>query len=279
MEADPNAKLAVGLQQAELQISRNQFEQALATLNHLRELQPRHPYVLYLLSRLYRQLGDWQALKGLVDDLRRLRGVPREQLDSADAEATRHLLEAAGKAGDAEAVRRLWKSLPRALRRDPQLVVAHARALDACGLHEQAVDELLAAIDRQWDPALVEELGRLHPQDPMRVLGHAERWLKDHGNDAVLLRTLGRLALLAELWGKARRYLETALDLAPEPETCRLLGELLERLGEQDAALACYRRGLALAATEGPPKLPSGPREVSREEAISQSPTLTLLGQ
>jgi len=281
IEADPDAELAVGLQQAELQLSRHQYEQALATLTHLRELAPRHPYVLFLLARLHRKLGDWGALKDLVTDLRKARGVPRDLLDEADAEATRHLLLQAGDRGDHEAVDRLWKTLPRPLRKEPSLVAARARALDACGQHELAVDELLAAIDRQWDAELVDLLGRLRPRDPMRVLGHAEGWLKQRGNDAVLLRTLGRLSLAAELWGKARRYLETALDLRPDPETCRLLGELLERLGETDAARDCYRRGLSLVATEAAPRLPGGPREghAGNDEGVSASPTLTLLGQ
>ncbi|MDI1352729.1 MAG: heme biosynthesis HemY N-terminal domain-containing protein, partial [bacterium] len=52
----PEAQIAVELTQAQLQLANHQWEQALATLRHLQDLAPRHPYVLKLLISLYEQV-------------------------------------------------------------------------------------------------------------------------------------------------------------------------------------------------------------------------------
>lgn len=67
----PEAKIAVELTQAQLQLANHQWEQALATLKHLQDLAPRHPYVLKLLMNLYEEIKDWQQLIALLPDLKR----------------------------------------------------------------------------------------------------------------------------------------------------------------------------------------------------------------
>ena len=52
-EATPEAANAVLLTQAELQLEREQYEQALATLRRLEENSPEHSYAIALLGRLY----------------------------------------------------------------------------------------------------------------------------------------------------------------------------------------------------------------------------------
>ena len=63
----------------------------------------------------------------------------------------------------------------------------------------------------------------------------------------VLLLCLGRLSLRNRLFGKARDYLQSSLQIEPRSETYRELGQLLEQLNETQAALDCYRKGLALS--------------------------------
>ena len=57
-ESTPSADIAIGITQAELQLAHKQFEQALATLNHLQSISPKHGYVKKLQARVYQQLGD-----------------------------------------------------------------------------------------------------------------------------------------------------------------------------------------------------------------------------
>lgn len=66
----PEAKIAVELTQAELQLANHQWEQALATLKHLQDIAPRHPYVLKLIMQLYQEVKDWPQLITILPDLK-----------------------------------------------------------------------------------------------------------------------------------------------------------------------------------------------------------------
>ena len=250
IESDRSADVAVGLLQAELQMSREQNEQALATLRHLRELAPRHAYVLELLARLYRSVGDWEELQALIPDLRKSKALPAEQINQLESGVNVVLLGQAAEHEDADSLNNLWKGIPRKSRQDPRLVEAHARAQEKVGQHEQASRGVLKALDSQWDEAMVLLLGELKQAEPLDTLGHAETWLRQHGDDPALLLTLGRLSMQAKLWGKARLYLENSAEMRPAPETFSLLGDLLSKMGDEELAQDYYRRGLGQAVSD-----------------------------
>jgi len=65
---EAGAGIALELTQAELQLSDGRYEQALATLVRARKNANKHPYVLELLARAHRQLGDWQSLRDLLPE-------------------------------------------------------------------------------------------------------------------------------------------------------------------------------------------------------------------
>ena len=79
-ESTPTADIAISLTQAELQLSHQQYEQALATLNHLSSVAPRHDYVKKLQARVYQQLGDWDSLLGLLDQVRKSHFISAKKL-------------------------------------------------------------------------------------------------------------------------------------------------------------------------------------------------------
>src|SRR3990167_598109 len=70
-EIAPQSEIVIGLTQAKLQLEQGQLEQALATLDHLCSIAPRHPAVLKLLERVYIHLGDWKSLLKLIPVLRK----------------------------------------------------------------------------------------------------------------------------------------------------------------------------------------------------------------
>ncbi len=69
-ETNPDAELAIGVTQAELQLAHSQNEQALASLTHLHSIAPRHDYVTMLLARAYYELEEWNALVEILPDVR-----------------------------------------------------------------------------------------------------------------------------------------------------------------------------------------------------------------
>lgn len=244
----PDADLAVGLTQAELQMRGRQWDQALVTLSHLRNVSPRHAQVLKLLAQLYQEAGEWQHLQALLPELRRCKAYSAEDADALEARVWLGLLERAAEDADSEALVRFWSGLARRQRRDPRLVEAYCARLLGRGQGEQAEPLLRKTLERSWDPGLVRLYGRLEGGDAIAQLARAERWLAERPEDPDLLLSVGRLSLRSGLWGKARSYLQTCIAVAPTPEGYRLLAEALDHMGDSAGASACFRRGLQLAA-------------------------------
>jgi HemY protein len=115
---------------------------------------------------------------------------------------------------------------------------------------------LSRVISQQWNADAVRLYGLLPLTNPTKELTKAEGWLrKSYPDQAVLLLTLGRLAMRCQLWGKARDYYENSLRLEVVPETFVEYGKLLEKLGEHSAAITNYRNGL-LTATDASAIMP-----------------------
>lgn len=245
--AMPDAELAVGLTQAEVRMAQGQWEQALATLMHLRSIAPRHKHVLALLRHTYEKLGSWRELAALTPDLRRNEVFTADDLLGVERLAHARLLDEAGKSGQVARLREAWEAVPRPLHDDTYVAGAFARNLACLGQGPESEELLRDAIKRQWDPELVRLYGLVRGKDLNQQLATAEGWLKRHEHNALLLLTLGRICLHNRLWGKARTYLEASLGLEPRAETYRELGVLLSQFKEQERATDCFRKGLELS--------------------------------
>ena len=258
-EQTPEAANAVLLTQAEFQLDREQYEQALATLRRIEENSKDHSHALALLARLYYRLGDWSSLAQILPRLEKLGRVKQETLDEW---AIRVHTESLANAADGAAVAAEWKAVPRRLKGEIAVLEAYYNALMRVGLHQQAEKELAAALKAEWRAPLVRLYGRVEGPDTTKQLKRAETWLARRGEDADLLLAAARLCLRNELWGKARSYLETVIALRPTPEAFQEYGRLLTRLGETDAAADAYRDGLGMAARGSLRAIPHlGPEE------------------
>lgn len=248
--AAPQHHLAIGMMQANLQYIAHQSEQTLATLTELRNLAPRHKQVMKLLAQLYLELRDWTNLAELVPELRRQGVMTPKEIDALELRAHRELLVLTLPSGSLDVLKKAWNAVPKHLRRHPALVAIYARQLIAQNEMGSAESLLRPAIEQEWDEALVELYGQVRADAPAEQLETAESWLGPHPDDPKLMLALGRLAIHNGLDQKARGYLERCLTLRGPVEAYRDLGALLERLGEKDRALACYRRGVELYGEE-----------------------------
>ena len=248
----PEAANAVLLTQAEFQLDREQYEQALATLRRLEEDSKNHAHALALMGRLYYRLEDWAALEDVLPRLRKSTQIKPETLEKW---TIRVHLEALHKAADAEVLDHSWKSVPRNLKKDPALLEAYYTGLMRVGLHDRTEKELAAALKSNWRGPLVRLFGLVEATDTTKQLKRAEGWLKNHGEDPDLLLAAARLCLRNELWGKARSYLETVISMRPTPEAYQEYGALLAQMGEADAAADAYRDGLGMVAAKPLPAI------------------------
>lgn len=243
-EQEPAAADAVLLAQAEMQMDDQAFDQALATLQRVREHNPKHGQALKLLAALHWRRQDWRALADLLPALRAVPPLPPAKLNRWTVDAYAALL--ADPALDRPAVERLWDEVPKALRRDPRLVLERCRALARLGDATAAEAEVRKALRDQWDAGLIRLYGELTLPELPQQLKNAEAFLRERPEDPDLLLTVGRLSYRNQLWGKARSYLETSLSIRPTAETCEALGQLLQRIGDRDGAARAFQRGLSL---------------------------------
>lgn len=240
-EQMPEAANAVLLTQAELQLDQDQTEQALATLRKLEENSPNHGRALLLLGRLYYRLEDWKNLGELLPKLKKYARMDAATLDEWLLRVhSEQLMQAA----DGDTVLMTWQAIPKADRKNGALREVYFASLIRTGMHERAEKELAQELKRNWRGPLVRLYGLVEGPDVTRQLKRAETWLRDRGEDAELLLATARLCLRAELWGKARSYLETVIAIRPSPEVFKVYGHLLSQLGDTEAAADAFREGL-----------------------------------
>jgi HemY protein len=236
------------------------------------------------LTQAEQQLGDWEHLRELMPELRRRKVEAEEELYQLEVRTHRALLEQAFLSGDAQRLELAWADVPRNLRQAPQLLGDYAGYLQEGGEDTKAERLLRAALDKRWDAGLGEIYGLLETDEPGRQLAQMEQFLSDRPDDPILLLTLGRLSLRAQLWGKARGYLEACIGRNGPPQAYRELGHLLESMHEPERAIDVYRRGLS--GTGGPEPIPL-PHDIGKtkanrpmldDKAQQPSPSVVLTG-
>ncbi len=242
-EQTPEAANAVLLTQAELQLDREQYEQALATLRRLDENSKDHSYAIALLGQLYYRLEDWTHLAEILPRLKKHGRINQETIDHW---TIRVFIENLARADSGDKAIAEWAAIPKKLKGDTALLNAYYVALMRNDMHQKAEKDLVAALKKDWRAPLVQLYGLVEGPNASKQLKLAENWLAQRPDDADLLLAAARLCLRTELWGKARSYLETVIAFRPTPEAYQVYGSLLNQLGEGDEAANAYRAGLGL---------------------------------
>lgn len=237
----PEAQVAVGLTQAELLLSQDQKEQALATLRHLQSVDPKNVKVLRTLGRLYQQVGDWENLIAQCGLLRKYKAMPEERIQRLEKMAYVSVMTASNQR---EAIEKTWYRLPKTLQQDEEVLALYVEKLNQQGSSDIAEPLIRNYLKKKWTPSLIMLYGTIKGADPQQQLNFAESLLEQQEKDPVLLLTLGRLCMRTALWGKARNYLEASIGALPSAEAYAELGRLLESMGEREQAMEYYRRGL-----------------------------------
>lgn len=259
--AEPNAEIAIGLTQAQLQLNHGQYEQALATLTHLKKLAPKHDHVLLLLQKLYRQLGDWQRFIELVPLLKKSTSLAAPDLERFQIYAWKNLMIRAAARGGIESLQSQWMKIAKPFQRLPDMLYHYSELLLQHGAHLEAEKVLNVNIRKLKDERLLYLYGKVVTENLDKQLSFVEGLNKSFTGNAIWLLTLGRICRHKSLWGKAKSYFEQSLALKPSAETYQELGFVFEALGETDTAIKFYREGLRVAVDQ-PVK--------SREIALTQ---------
>ena len=247
----PDAAIAIGLTQAELQLAHNQNEQALATLTQLNNLSENHPYVLTLLANTYTHIQDWDRLNEILPDLKK-----HSQLSTA-SQLCFEILVCNGQLSnlaikqDRQQLIDYWANTAAHLKVLPEIIEHYAKQLISIDAADEAEKTLRLYLDKNWQESTIMLYSELDV-DVMaddQQLEMVEPWLKKHQQNAYLFLALGKICISRSFWGKASSYLESSISINPMPENYLKLARLLEEnMDEAEAAQEYYRQGLHLLA-------------------------------
>jgi HemY protein len=245
----PGSDVAIGLTQAELHLSGNQFEQALETLTKLHSIDPSHASVLKLLHQTYRHIGDWEGVRKLLPSLHTNKVLMEAEVKLLETETFSRLLKQAAERGSADEIRQLWSEVPVHIKKMHGMPAIFFAAMIDAGSGEEILEELAGILSVNWDETLLVLFGSIEAKDASRQLEIAEKWLDSHQDDALLLSVLGKLNLNGKNVEKAEVYLSQSISMEPTVEAYQLLGDILFAQGDKDKACECYKSGLELSSS------------------------------
>lgn len=249
-ETTPGADIAVGVVQAELQLAADQKEQALATLQHLREVAPKHPYVLQLLQQLYSDMQQWNQVQEVLPDLRKRHVLPSSDVKALSNDAAVGQMRTALTARDFDAMHKAWQQAPSKVKQSEAMLTLYISGLMQDRDTDQAISLIEGFIHKQWSDELAYLYGKAVQGESLSQLAKAEKWLKDRQDNPWLLLTLGRLAAANKLWAKAEEYLHTSIQYGARGETYQVLAEVLAAEGKDQQVAEAYQKGLSLMLSQ-----------------------------
>jgi HemY protein len=253
-------RASVQLTRARLQYLAGQHRQALDTLASLPAPMRRRKVAERMEAEILGALGDRRQLAERLPVWRRHGSFSASELVELESQAYggRYLADAAteGETG----LDRAWSSLPAAQRKDPEIIAGYARRLAAAGSGQAAADHLRKVLHHDWHSELVALFAELDIGNPAEQLRQCEVWRERHPEDPVLLLVLARLTRDHGDPARAQTLFADAIRRGAPAEAYLELGRLLERSGDGEEALICYRRGLEAAGSRGSAASSAAPR-------------------
>jgi HemY protein len=246
-------KFLVDLTRARILTQNGHYSEAKDVLEVLLKRRRRHPQVLEMLANCYRELGEWEALLKLLPGMQKARVI-----DEQEAAELRHIaaIGELQRCRDKDSLQASWRALPKVMKNAPEVIKAYADQAVLNGAPELTEEVIRNSLKRDWNPALLIPYGEPGANDTPKRLKQCEKWLEAYPEDAGLHLTLGRLCAREELWGKARHHMIRSLEIEPTVAGYDSLGQLLERKGELEIAMACFRNALRMNQGKEPLPLP-----------------------
>ena len=240
-EENPKAELALTLTQTQLQIEQGQYDTALAMLESVYALNPRHPMVLDQLRQVHLARQDWSALCDLIPALHKVGKLTTKQEEDLLQQAWCGRLQQA--AGSLETLKAVWQDLPRKLRLEPELLACYGDLLRQLGADGEAATLWQEALRKQPMPQLLARLPKLKLDSYQPLLALLQ---KQQGQPEVDT-ALAQLYLLAGQLDDAQKLLELEVERAPSAAAYHALGQVMDKRRLTNKANEYYRQALELA--------------------------------
>ncbi|MBC7624093.1 MAG: hypothetical protein H7232_11950 [Aeromicrobium sp.] len=224
--------------------------EALSLLKTLAASDPKNPGVLKMKVEAEVAGKAWEDVLVTLAPLTRSGMLPEGAAQQIRLNAELNLIKS--KPANPEAIVEAWKAFSRESRFDAAMAATVATRLVSIGCFDEAKEVIEETIDARgiegWDSQLAAIYAACKTNSTLAQIERAERWLRQHARDAVLLATLGKLCMREALWGKAQSYLEASVALEPSLDAHMTLARLMEQLGRNDEAIRHVRRSAELAS-------------------------------
>ena len=247
IEGGDDAQTAVSVSQAEMQFTSGQLEQARATLIHLLEISPKHPYAIKLLAKIYYEQEDWSNLLSLLPLLDKESLVKKQDSNKYEITALGGIFMTLAHKNDLQKIQLLWKKLPIEIQEKPKIILLYCQALSDVGDNKTSDKKLIEYLSKNWNEKIIERYGLIEHDNLGTAIKRAEKWLETHKTSPSLLLALARLNKKYQLWGKSKVYYNSSLNFSPSAEVYLELAEFLNELNEEENAQTCYKLGLKYA--------------------------------
>lgn len=224
-------------------------QEALTLLKTLAENDPKNPGVLKMKVEAEVAEKAWDDVLATLSPLARSGLLPEGAAQQIRLNAQMNLIKA--KPANREAIVAAWEALDGESRYDAAMAVTVAKRLVGLGCGDDARKIIEETIDKRgadgWESSLAAIYADCKGDSTLAQIERAEKWLRLHARDAVLLATLGKLCMRQALWGKAQSYLEASVALQPTLDAHMTLARLMEQIGKRDEAVRHIRRSAELA--------------------------------
>jgi HemY protein len=222
--------------QTEFQLDEKQPLLALMSLKELSATgKHQHIGALQLELKARQQSHDWDGVLSVLTQLEKRSEIAQEAANKLRLQAWIEKLRA--QHSDLPALQALWKSVPGNFKYKPNISAMAAANFIKLRDCKSAQKILTDSLDKRWDSELVTLFGDCQDKNNVGQIEQAEKWLREHSDDAGLLLALGKLCLNHSLWGKAQNYLDASISLQASADAYKTLAKLAESLHKPDAAL------------------------------------------
>ena len=237
------------LMKSELYNNQNNYELALTELNKLNKQLPNNQLILLKLTATYQALNDWEKLIKLLPTLKKYQVYSLFDYQQLEFKAYNARLEQIiNNTESIDLIIYFFKQTPKTLKQHPQFVLNYANCLLRFKYYDLAENLIKPCISNNADLSnhhitnLIILYGSIKSNNIKQQIKTIENWIAKYPNNFTLLLTLGKLCMNERLWGKAKNYLEQAINIKEDPGCYAELGRLAEILGEQQKSFNYYQK-------------------------------------
>ena len=246
LESQPKHRLSIQLTRARFHCLAGEYAEARKVLEDQQIQNPKNKTLLHLLMDVYQALEDWQAMKGILPMIKKMKVLPADEIAQREQLTWGRLLGADEPDVDLLEGPSNWKTLTAKQRRNPAILSAWVKSLLAQGETKEAETILRRALNKQYSSRLVDLYGQVHSPFIPYQIELVQKLLKTRPESPELFLAIARLYRYAEDFNVSLSWYEKVMALGASDGIFAEMASVHEQMGNSETALDLYKKGLAV---------------------------------